>query len=274
MTARAMHSHNVGTQSSQSTQRKVGFAVVAAFAFFVAPAVAQRGSQQPPASARAIAPVDLTGYWVSIVTEDWRWRMMTPAKGDYASVPLNAEGARIAATWDPAKDEADGEQCRSYGAPAIMRVPGRLHITWPDDNTLRIDTDAGTQTRLFRFTGSDPKYGSDPANQPTWQGHSAAVWESSGGGRRGTAPILSGSLKAVTTGLRPGYLRKNGVPYSANTILTEYFSATHEDNGDSWLIVTTVVQDSRYLNGRFFTSSHFKKLPDASGWKPTPCAAR
>ena len=78
----------------------------------------------------------------------------------------------------------------------------------------------------------------------------------------------------VTSGLRPGYLRKNGVPYSANTILTEYYNATHEDNGDSWLIVTTVVQDPRYLNGRFFTSSHFKKLPDASGWKPTPCAAR
>jgi hypothetical protein len=244
--------------------------------------LAQRGGPQPPAPARAIAPVDLTGYWVSIVTEDWRWRMMTPAKGDYASVPLNAEGTRVADAWDPAKDEAAGELCRSYGAPAIMRVPGRLRITWQDDNTLRIDTDAGTQTRLFRFTVSDPKSGSDPgnpksgsdsANEPTWQGQSIALWEP-GGGRRGAAPILAGSLKVVTTGLRPGYLRKNGVPYSANTILTEYYNATHEDNGDSWLIITTVVQDPQYLNGRFFTSSHFKKLPGASGWKPTPCAAR
>jgi hypothetical protein len=238
-------------------------------------AVAQRGSQQPPAPARAVAPVDLTGYWVSIVTEDWRWRMMTPAKGDYASVPLNAEGTRAADTWDPAKDEVAGEQCRSYGAPAIMRVPGRLHVTWQDDNTLRIDTDAGTQTRLFHFgrSGSDPKSGSGPANA-TWQGHSVALWEPGGGGRRGAPPTLAGSLKVVTSGLRPGYLRKNGVPYSANTILTEYYNATHEDNGDSWLIVTTVVQDARYLNGRFFTSSHFKKVPDAAGWKPTPCAAR
>jgi hypothetical protein len=231
--------------------------------------VAQRGAQPPAAPARAIAPVDLTGYWVSIVTEDWRWRMMTPAKGDYASVPLNAEGARAADMWDPAKDEAAGEQCRSYGAPAIMRVPGRLHVTWQDDNTLRIDTDAGTQTRLFHFGSSQT-----PAGDPTWQGYSAAVWELGAGGRRGVAPILAGSLKVVTTGLRPGYLRKNGVPYSANTNLTEYFNTTREDNGDSWLIVTTVVQDPRYLNGRFFTSSHFKKLPDAFGWKPTPCAAR
>jgi hypothetical protein len=236
---------------------------------------AQRGGQQPAASARAIAPVDLTGYWVSIVTEDWRWRMMTPAKGDYASVPLNTEGTRVADTWDPAKDEAAGEQCRSYGAPAIMRVPGRLHIAWQDDNTLRIDTDAGTQTRLFHFGRTRPEStsGADPAN-PTLQGYSFALWEAAGGGRRGAAPTLAGSLKVVTAGLRPGYLRKNGVPYSANTILTEYYNATHEDNGDSWLIVTTVVQDPRYLNGRFFTSSHFKKLPDASGWKPMPCAAR
>jgi len=239
---------------------------------------AQRAGQQPPASPRAIAPYDFTGHWVSVVTEDWRWRMMTPAKGDYASVPLNADAARVADTWDPARDEAAGEQCRSYGAPAIMRVPGRLHITWQDDATLRIDTDAGSQTRLLRFgvPGSDPKSGSDPAvaAAPTWQGQSIALWESSGGGRRRSAPVLGGSLKVITTGMRPGYLRKNGVPYSADAILTEYYNGTHEDNGDAWLIVTTVVQDPRYLNGRFFTSSHFKKLPDASGWKPTPCTGR
>jgi hypothetical protein len=237
---------------------------------------AQRGGtpQQPPASPRASAPYDFTGYWVSIVTEDWRWRMITPAKGDYASVPLNAEAERLANAWDPAKDEAAGEQCRSYGAPAIMRVPGRLHITWQDETTLRVDTDAGTQTRLFHFgraSGSDPKSGSDP---PSWQGNSVALWEPGGGGRRGAAPVLGGTLKVVTTGMRPGYLRKNGVPYSADAIVTEYFTGTHEDNGDAWLIVTTVVQDPRYLNGRFFTSSHFKKLRDASGWKPTPCLAR
>jgi hypothetical protein len=256
--------------------RSLGWAAFAISAFLVVPLAGQRGAQQPPASARAIAPADLTGYWVSIVTEDWRWRMITPAKGDYASVPLNAEGTRVADTWDPAKEEAAGEQCRSYGAPAIMRVPGRLHISWQDDSTLKIDTDAGTQMRLFHFgarPGSDPKSGSDPA-APSWQGRSAALWELGGGGRRGAAPVLAGSLRVVTTGLRPGYLRKNGVPYSANAILTEYYNVTKEDNGDSWLIVTTVVQDPQYLNGRFFTSSHFKKLPDAAGWQPTPCAAR
>src|SRR5262245_19033949 len=88
----------------------------------------QRGQQPatPPATAKAGAPIDLTGNWVSIVTEDWRWRMVTPPKGDYASIPTTAAAKKIADAWDPAKDEAAGEQCRSFGAAAIMRVPGRL----------------------------------------------------------------------------------------------------------------------------------------------------
>src|SRR5579862_8071806 len=108
-------------------------------------------AQTPPATPKAAAPTDLTGYWVSIVTEDWRFRMVTPAKGDYASVPLNADAKKVADAWDPVKDEAEGNQCKSYGAAGLMRVPGRLHITWDNDNSLRLDTDAGTQTRMFRF---------------------------------------------------------------------------------------------------------------------------
>src|SRR2546430_8596219 len=83
---------------------------------------------------------------VSIVSEDWRWRMF-PNKGDYAGVPLNPEGRRVADAWDPAKDQTAGEQCKGYGAPAIMRIPGRFHMTWQDDQTLEIEADAGTQTR-------------------------------------------------------------------------------------------------------------------------------
>ena len=115
-----------------------------------APLSAQRG--QP---ARAAAPVDLTGYWVTVVTEDWRYRMVTPARGDHPSVPLNAAGNALANSWDPAKDDAGGEQCRAYGAAGVMRLPGRIHVTWQDDATLKIETEEGTQTRLLKF-GSRP----------------------------------------------------------------------------------------------------------------------
>ena len=234
------------------------------------PLAAQRGRGQAPAlSPRAAAPVDLTGYWISIVTEDWRWRMVTPAKGDYDSVPLNAAARRAADRWDPKQDEAAAEACRSYGAPAIMRVPGRIHITWDDDTTLRIDTEAGTQTRILRF-GSPL-----PSSEATWQGQSVAQWEMGGrgGGMFGVAQAKpSGALKVVTTRIRPGYLRKNGVPYSANATVTEYVNALpREENGDTWLVVTTIVSDPQFLTGRFITSSHFKKLPDGNAWHPTPC---
>src|SRR3974390_1012192 len=111
---------------------------------------AQGRGRGAPAPARAQAPIDLTGYWVSIVTEDWRYRMVTPAPGDYQEVPMTAAAVRIADSWDPAK-EASGDQCKSYGAPAILRVPEHLHITWQDDQSMKMDVDSGTQTRVFHF---------------------------------------------------------------------------------------------------------------------------
>jgi hypothetical protein len=224
-----------------------------------------RGQAAAPTTAKASAPVDLTGYWVSLVTEDWRWRMVTPAKGDYPSIPLNAEGKRVADAWDPAKDEAAGDQCKSYGAGNIVRQPGRIHITWGDDNTLKAEFDAGTQTRQFHFAGETD----GPA---TFQGTSRAQWEFAGGRRGGGGK--GGDLKVVTTHMRPGYLQKNGVPYSANAVVTEYFHRADEADGSSLLIVTTMIEDPQYLTGQFVRSTHFKKLPDAQGWNPQPCTAR
>lgn len=219
----------------------------------------------PPPDPKVAAPIDLTGYWVSIVTEDWRYRMVTPAPGDFQSVPMTPAAIKLAETWDPAKDEAAGEQCKSYGAPALLRVPEHLHITWQDDKTLRMDTDAGKQTRLFHF-GDWKAAGAEH----TRQGDSVAEWEFQ---REGGKPV-GGSLKVMTTNLKAGYLRKNGVPYSANTNLEEYFDMVHERNGDQLMVVTIVVTDPMYLREPFIISSHFKKLPGATGWEPSECSSR
>jgi hypothetical protein len=218
----------------------------------------------PPATPRTNAAVDLTGTWVSLVTEDWRWRMMTPPKGDYSSIPLTPAGVAVVNAWDPAKDVAAGEQCRAYGAGAIMRVPGRVRISWQDDATLKVETEAGTQTRLFTF--------SRPQQTPaaSWQGLAMATWQPAGGGRRG-GNERGGSLKVVTTNLKPGYLRKNGVPYSANAVVTEYFNRLVDPyDNQTYLVVTTVIEDPQYLQQRWFTSSHFKKVDDGV-WKPSAC---
>jgi hypothetical protein len=231
---------------------------------------AQQAATTPaaPAAPRAAAPIDLTGYWVSVVTEDWRWRMIMPPKGDYTSVPLNPAGRKMADSWDPARAASDG--CKPFGAAAIMRVPGRLHVTWESDAVLKIETDAGQQTRLLNFDKSGK-----PAGDRTWQGVSVADWETVGGGRgggagRGAAPLLDGSLKVVTTNMRAGYFRRNGVPYSENAVMTEYFDR-HAAYGTEWFTVTTIVDDPKYLTQSFITSTHFKKEADGSKWSPTSC---
>ncbi|HSR08470.1 MAG TPA: hypothetical protein VLM42_15055 [Bryobacteraceae bacterium] len=222
------------------------------------------GARVHAQTAKAAALFDPTGYWVSIVTEDWRWRMTTPPKGDYQGVPLNAAAKKIADAWDPEKDEAAGEQCRSYGAANIMRVPGRIHITWQDEQTLKFEMDAGTQTRVLSFSGARGQGGD-------WQGVSQATWELLPGGR---GQPRAGSLKVVTSNMKSGYLRKNGVAYSASATVSEYYDLVKEANGDQYLVLTETVEDPTYLDRPYMTTAYFRKQADAGGWNPTPCSAR
>jgi hypothetical protein len=245
----------------------------------VAPVAAQRGGGAgpagPPASARAVAPKDLVGTWVSVVAEHWHLRMLVPPRGEFAMLPLNAEARKIAGAWDPAREPAGDAQCKSYGAAAIMRIPSRLDIRWTDDNTLRMDIDSGTQTRIFHFGAGA---GAAASQAPTWQGYSVANWEGIpaaelGARRAGSPEDVRGGLQVITTRMRPGYLRKNGVPYSENTRLEEHFDRFTEPNGDNWLVVDSIVTDPTYLTGPYITSVAFKKIPDKQGWDPTPCRA-
>lgn len=246
-----------------------GCAAAVAIALLLAPV-----SAQPPAgkggkgggggkgkgkqTAQTSAPIDLTGTWVPVVTEDWMFRMVTPPKGQMLGVPVTPAARAAANAWDPAKDEAAGQQCRAYGAAGVMRLPGRIRVSWQDDTTLKVETEAGTQTRLFQFGRAETEA---PAS---WQGISQAQWE----------PALnkSGDLKVTTINLLPGYVRKNGVPYSNSTVLTEYYDV-HSDK-DTWMVVTTQVHDPANFTTDFITSTHFKKLGADAPWKPEPCSAR
>ena len=221
------------------------------------------GAAAPPQTAKAAALIDLTGYWVSVVTEDWRYRMVTPARGDYQGVPMTPAARAIADAWDPAKEEASGDLCKSYGAPALLRVPGRLHITWQDDQTLRMDADAGKQTRIFHF--GDWKA---PAGPRTIQGDSVAEWQAGGG-----PGATDGTLQVTTSNLKAGFLRKNGVPYSDNASLKEYYEVITQPDGSPLLVVTIVTTDPEYLRQPFVISSHFKREPGDAKWSPTACSA-
>jgi hypothetical protein len=221
-----------------------------------------------PATAKASAPIDLTGYWVSVISQDWRWRMVTPARGDYASVPITAAAKKVADAWDPAKDEAAGTPCKAYGAPAIMRAPTRLHITWQDENVLKVETDTGRQTRLFRFGAWKGGRGA-----ASLQGDSVARWHPARAARGSGAPKY-GALHVTTKNLLPGYLRKNGVPHSGDAVVTEYWDLYTEKNGEQWLVLTTTVDDPLYLQVPWLTALQFRREPDGAKWAPEPCAAR
>jgi hypothetical protein len=219
----------------------------------------------PQGDARDIAPIDLTGQWVSIVTEDWRFRMLTPPKNDYPGLPLNAAARAVADDWDPARDEAAGNACNAYGVGGIMRMPTRLRISWDDANTLEIETDAGRQTRTLHFDDAPP------LAEPTLQGSSEAEWEFHMVGRG--QPPANGNLKVVTTGMTAGYFRKNGVPYSQNAVLTEYFDLLTQHDGSEWLVVVSVLDDPTYFTNPIITSTNFRRQADRSGWNPTACSA-
>jgi hypothetical protein len=265
------------------------------------------GPPPPPAaqqSARQAAPIDFVGTWASVVTEDWQWRFVTPIVGDYTGVPLNSVGDKTARAWDHDADLKAGEACKGFGAAAINRLPTRLQISWVDDNTLKLDWDLGTQSRLVYFDKS-----TQPAGAPSYQGHAIAEWidvaapggrggrggaapaapaaggapaaaagraggaAPAGGGRggRGAAPARAGGLQIVTTHLRPQYLRQNGVPVSEKAVVTEFLDIVQAPDGGEWLIIKTQVDDPTYLSGWYQVSSQFKKEADNSKWSPTPC---
>jgi hypothetical protein len=256
-----------------------------------------RGQGRAPVTAKASAPIDITGYWTAVLTEDWHVRMLTAEKGDFGSgppgavsqivtgkigvganpakdgnIPYNLKGAEAALAWDPAKDEAAGNQCKAYGAPGVMRQPTHLHITWADDNTLKVEADFGTQTRLLHFAAQPQA--SLPIPAPTLQGRSVATWLSMGGGGGQANFQKGGVLKVVTDQMAPGYYWKNGMPYTGNALLKESFFLLDLPGNGTWMTMTQRVDDPEYLTEPYVVNYHFKKLPDGSQWHPTPCVVR
>jgi hypothetical protein len=249
--------------------RTLAFGIAMLAMAFGDAATAGQAPASPPApqTPQSSAPIDLTGYWVSIITEAWRFRMVTPARGDYASIPITKAALDVADRWNAAKDEAEGALCKAYGGAAMLNIPGRLHITWQDDYTLKVEMDNGQQTRLLHFRKGDP-------GAPSLQGYSTAEWVNmprpAGRGPAPKGPGM-GTLKVRTTNLLPGYLRKNGVPHSADAVVTEYWDLRVEPDGKPWIVVTVEVNDPLYLLEPYLTTPNFRKEPDGSKWSPEPC---
>ena len=300
-------------QNARAARRYTGLAFcILTFAFLAALAAPSRvaaqqaqGAPPPPVAqqtARQASPIDFTGTWASVVTEDWQWRFVTPIVGDYTGIPLNSVGDKTARAWNHDADLKAGEQCKAFGAAAINRLPTRLQVSWVDDSTMKLDWDLGTQSRLVYFDKSKR-----PEGAPSYQGHAIGEWidlpaaggrggggggaaapAAPAGGRAGAAPAQAGGgrgggrgaaapaarpggLKIVTTNLKAQYLRQNGVPVSDKAVVTEFLDIVPAPDGSQWLVVKTQVDDPTYLSGWYQVSSQFKKEANNSKWSPTPC---
>lgn len=240
--------------------------IVATLALAGVAGSAQAGqAPTPPRAARDAAPFDPTGVWEAVVTEDWRWRMQVQKAGETTSVPLTEAGLKAAKEWDPAKDAAAGNQCKAFGPGGIMRLPLRIRVSWADDKTLKLESEAGDQTRLYSIapvprnaplavTPLEP----GSAQAPSLQGTTIARWNAT-------------TLEAVTNNTTGGYVRRNGVPYSPNALIREYWNV-HTDFGQQYLSVTTVVRDPANFRQDFVTGSSFKKVADSGPmWAPFSC---
>jgi len=239
--------------------------LILAFVLLGAPVGVQ--AAEIPATARSSAPHDLTGYWVSVVTEDWRFRMMAAPVGDYQGIALTQAGQLLAGSWDADADLASGNACKAYGAGGLMRMPTRLNITWASDNVLSVASDAGRQTRVLKFGPAQDQIGIG-----SLQGVSHARWDLQREGRNG--PVVNGTLEVVTTRMAPGYLRRNGVPYGERATLTEYFERVQGGDETEYLIVVSVLEDPVHLAQPVITSSNFKREPDGTRWAPADCQVR
>lgn len=242
------------------------------------PSAAASGPATPPAppvaaNAKTVMPFDLTGQWVALITRDWQFRMVVPGRGEYQGIPLNLASKQRADAWDAKEDEKSGKQCEAYGAGVVMLVPERLRIGWVDDDTLRVETDAGMQTRLLRFR-PDPGATSAPAS---WQGQSRASWlmhaVSDPGFGQPADEGHFGSLKISTTNMLAGLLRKNGVAYSAHSELLEYWDVQQDPvTKKEYLIVTASLHDPDLMIANYNYVATFERETDASKWDPTPCS--
>jgi hypothetical protein len=234
-----------------------------------------RGAAMHPTSAEQDAPVDMTGYWGSIITQDWLYRMVVNQRGNYVGIPINLHARQVADAWNRAADEAAGRQCAAYGAAAIMRLPEHLQIGWQDPQTLKVQIDAGMQTRLLRFAPTPDQMHAPPS----LQGISMAKWMPylEGPGFVGAAPrrgmrAHQGWLQVTTTDMLPGLLRKNGVPYSGQAHMSENWAVNADPEGDRWLVVTETLDDPTYLQVPYVMEDIFQKQPDGGKWDPSPCS--
>lgn len=184
------------------------------------------------AAAQTRVGFNMTGMWTAMYHEDELERTDpgSPA-GDYLGMPINDEARLRADTWDADLVSVLEHQCIPHSAIYAMRAPSNLKISTIDDpasgQIVAFIVD-GTYTGPRTIWMDGRPHPSEFAAH-TWSGFSTGAWEGD-------------TLRVETTHLKAGYLRRNGVMFSDQAVLTEFF-----DLHDKYLTLTSIVEDPVYL---------------------------
>ena len=197
---------------------------------------------------------DMSGEWVPRFHEDADERGGGPELGDYTGLPINDAGRARADSWDPAWLSMPEWQCRPHPVDYIWRGPSQMRI-WKEIDPLTREMVAYHQYWLRSM--DRPIYLDGRSRPPasaafTWGGFSKGEWDGD-------------NLRIVTTHMKEGYIRRNGVPRSSRSTLVQ-----HWIRHGNVLTGVMMIYDPVYLEDVHVRSSDYI-LDPSQHIPPYPC---
>lgn len=198
------------------------------------------------ASTPAFAQVDLIGSWNARFHEDQPERVPGPSLGDYVGLPINDSARAFAEAWDASRLTVPEHQCRAHAVPYIYRGPLNLRI-WEERDPRTQDVVAihhdMSNFQQRRTVWMDGRPHPSANAEHTWMGFSTGTWEGD-------------TLVVRTTHIKQMWHRRNGLPQSDKTVLTERYTR----HGDFFTLVT-ITDDPVYLTEPLVKTTNFALSP-------------
>ena len=208
-------------------------------------------------AAPALAQVDLSGTWATRNHEDWMERWPGPDVGDFTGLPINEDAVARALAYSPSQLALPERQCLYYGPTYTVIGPFGLRI-WsesePVDGRVISWHMSGAVDKTPRTIWMDGRPHPSPNAVKTFRGFSTGRWEGD-------------TLIVTTTHMKAGPLRRNGVPHSDQTVMTEFISRY-----DDKLTILAIIDDPVYMEEPHVISRTWQEDADTVvPVYPAPC---
>ncbi len=200
--------------------------------------------------------IDFSGYWTGNMQEDGEERGAGPALVDYGGVPVNQAGRLWALSYDPSRLTSRYHQCDGYVAPYSMRAIGNTRV-W-EERDPHLQTLIAIHWYSQTFEGHRVFWMDGRPHPPAYAAHTYMGFS--------TGTFVGNALRVETTHLKQGWLRRNGLPESDQTTLTEFF-VRHGDH----ITYTSVIKDPVFLSEPLTKTTDFYRQPSDPGAWLFPC---